>query len=116
MKKHLYGLCLLFAAAFLTVACDDTETYAEQKDRENKQIADFIKENNIQVIRMSDFLQDTITNNPETGPDFTKNEYVLFEDNGVYMQIVRRGTGRQMQDGDRWDMTARYYEYGIAAR
>ena len=47
MKKHLYGLCLLFSAAFLTVACDDTETYAEQKARENKQIADFIKENNI---------------------------------------------------------------------
>ena len=114
MKRYLYILSALFLSA-VTISCDDTETYAEQKARENKQIADFIKDNNIQVIKMSDFLQDTITNNPETGPDFSKNEYVLFEDNGVYMQIVRRGTGRQMEDGERWDMTARYYEYGIAS-
>lgn len=115
MNKYLLKLSVLLMAGLMMIACDDTETYAEQKARENKQIADFIKDNNIQVIKMSDFLQDTITNNPETGPDFSKNEYVLFEDNGVYMQIVRRGTGRQMEDGDRWDMTARYVEYGIAA-
>ena len=115
MKKYLYGLSLLLVTGLLFVACDDTETYAEQKARENKQIADFIKDNGIQVIKMSDFLKDTITNNPETGPDFSKNEYVLFDDNGVYMQIIRRGTGQQMQDGDRWDIHARYYEYGIAA-
>ena len=113
MKKYLYGLSLLLVTGLLFVACDDTETYAEQKARENKQIADFIKDNGIQVIKMSDFLKDTITNNPETGPDFSKNEYVLFDDNGVYMQIIRRGTGQQMQDRlPRWYRSGRHPRRG----
>lgn len=95
----------------ILVACEEEEeTYAEQKEREAKQINAFLSDLNIEPISLSEFLKDTVTNNPETGPDFTKNEYVLFSDKGVYMQIVRRGEGRMMQSGERWDLNARYLE------
>ena len=87
MKRFVYlAVCL---ATMLSVfpSCDDEETYAEQKEREKNQIMDYIARNNIQVIELDEFLKDTVT-------DVNRNEYVLFSDNGVYMQIVKRGEGR----------------------
>ena len=110
MKKILYIAGAILASSVAFISCDDEETYADQKEREARQIRKWISDNDIDVISLSDFLKDTVTNNPETGPDFTRNEYVLFEDNGVYMQIIRRGTGKIMQSGDRWNMNARYVE------
>lgn len=98
------------AMSLMFVSCKDEETYADQKDREAKQISKWLTDNKIDVISMADFLKDTITNNPVTGPDSTLNQYVLFSDNGVYMQIIRRGEGRLMKSGDIWDMNARYTE------
>lgn len=95
-------------------ACKDEETYAQQKEQERQHIKDFIADNDITVITMDQFLRDTITNNPISGPDYTKNEYVLFGDKGVYLQIIQRGTGKLMSDGERKSMTARYYEYDIS--
>lgn len=109
MNKLIYILGVL-TVSFALSSCNDEETYADQKKREAKQINNWISKQDIDVISLSDFIKDTITNNPETGPDKTRNEYVLFEDNGVYMQIVRRGDGRIMEKGDTWYMNARYVE------
>jgi len=114
MKKILYLATILAIVQVTAVSCDEEETYADQKERENKQINQYLKDNDIDVISMADFLKDTITNNPETGPDTTLNEYVLFSDNGVYMQIVRRGEGRQIEAGEQWNMNARYVERYIS--
>lgn len=114
MKKILYLATILAIVQVTAVSCDDEETYADQKERENKQINQFLKDNKIDVISMAEFLKDTITNNPETGPDTTLNEYVLFSDNGVYMQIVRRGEGRPIESGEQWNMNARYVERYIS--
>ena len=111
MKKLIYIVFGIIAiSSFLSSCKDDEETYAEQKEREAKQVRTWLANHDIDVITMSEFLKDTITNNPETGPDSTRNEYVLFEDNGVYMQIVRRGEGRIMESGEQWYMNARYVE------
>ncbi|MGX8689955.1 MAG: DUF4827 domain-containing protein [Bacteroidaceae bacterium] len=112
MKKLLY-LSLLLIASSVFVSCNDEETYADQKKREAERIKNWIAQKDIDVISLSDFLKDTITNNPETGPDKTRNEYVLFDDNGIYMQIVRRGDGRLMEAGEIWYMNARYVEQYI---
>ena len=114
MKKLLY-LSLLLIASSVFVSCNDEETYADQKKREAERIKNWIAQKDIDVISLSDFLKDTITNNPETGPDKTRNEYVLFDDNGIYMQIVRRGDGRLMEAGEIWFMNARYVEQYIDA-
>ena len=114
-KTRLFKtLFAVMAGALLFSSCDDEETYAEQKERENKQIRSFIEDHGIDVISMSEFLTDTITDNPETGPDRNRNEYVLFNDKGVYMQVVRRGDGRIMNPGETWYLNARYLEIKVS--
>ena len=109
MKKLIFAVLGLVTIA-LSSCKEEEMTYAEQKEREAEQVRKWLDTHNIDVISLRDFLKDTITDNPETGPDFTRNEYVLFEDNGVYMQIVRRGAGHQISSGDTWFMNARYVE------
>lgn len=105
MKKiFLTSLMALFFLALFS--CDDYETYAEMKEREKMHINDFISEHGIKVISMDEFLVDTVT-------DLALNEYVLFDDKGVYMQIVRRGEGEMMQPNARGVFMARYMEYNI---
>lgn len=92
MKKILYYLIITIVALTYT-SCDDVETYAEQRDAEYASISDFIKKNNIKVISEEQFLKDTVT-------DVSKNEFVLFEGTGVYMQIVNRGCGEMLKKGE----------------
>lgn len=117
MTKLFKTFFAVMAGVLLFSACDDEETYAEQKERENRQIRSFIdsQEPKIDIISMSEFLVDTITINPETNPDEGRNEYVLFNDKGVYMQVVRRGEGRMMEPGEMWYLNARYTEISIAS-
>lgn len=107
MKKFIPSLfaALVMGAAFQ--ACDDTETYADMKEKEREAIDAYIKSEGIKVISLDEFYaQDSTT-------DVSKNEYVLFKDNGVYMQIVRKGVGAPIADGERAELIARYYEVNI---
>ena len=108
MKVKLY-ICLMALFAVVLSSCEDYETYAEQKEKERDHINDFIKEQGIKVIDVETFL----TN--DTTTDVSKNEYVLFEDKGVYMQIVRKGVGGPMADGERVEVLSRYLEYNISS-
>ena len=108
MKNSIFiSLVALFAVALCS--CEDYETYAEQKEKEKMNIYDFIDEQGIEVID-----KETFEANGQV-TDTAKNEFVLFEDKGVYMQIVRRGEGEMMADGDRTVFMARYLEYNIAS-
>lgn len=107
MKKLIYLLFALVAIGATFQACDDGETYADMKEKERKAIDAFIKSEGINVISLEQFYaQDSIT-------DTLKNEYVLFKDNGVYMQIVRKGVGKPIADGERAEVISRYYEVNI---
>lgn len=125
MLKHFF---LLGAAVLCTTislqSCNDDDSYAELREQENKQIAAFIKNGAqigdsttignylkiepIKVISETEFYaQDSTTN-------LDKNEYVLFGSSGVYMQIVRKGTGAILQQGESVTAICRYLEYNIA--
>ena len=107
MKKLLYSLVALLVMGTCFQACDDTETYADMKEKERKAIDAYIKSESIKVISLEQFYaQDSTT-------DVSQNEYVLFKDNGVYMQIVRKGEGSPIADGERAEVIARYYEVNI---
>lgn len=107
MKKLLYLLFASLAMGVTIQSCDDTETYADMKEKEREYINAFIKSEGINVISLEQFYaQDSTT-------DVSKNEYVLFKDNGVYMQIVRKGEGQPIADGERAEVIARYYEVNI---
>lgn len=108
MKKPVF-ISLLALFAVLLCSCEDYETYAEQKEKEKAHINEYIKKNDILVIDMETFEDNDYMT------DTAKNEFVLFEDKGVYMQIVRKGEGEMMKDGDRTVFMARYLEYNIAS-
>jgi hypothetical protein len=105
MKKYII-IVLMIVGAVLWCSCEDVETYADMKKKERACIEYFIQEQGIKVITKEEFEKDTVTNVEE-------NEYVLFEDKGVYMQIVRRGEGRMMESGDRGIFMARYVECNV---
>ena len=107
MKKFIYLLLAVMAFGSFFAACDDTETYADMKEKEREAIDAFIKSEGIKVISLEQFEEQDSTT------DVSKNEYVLFKDNGVYMQIVRKGEGAPIADGERAEVIARYYEVNI---
>lgn len=122
MKKTLY-LCLLavIAGAFFQ-SCSDEETYAEQKEKERDAIAAFVArdiaivsgegDTAIYVGRMNVigenqfYAQGSMTS-------VERNEYVLFNNTGVYMQIVRQGAGEKLKSGESKQLLCRYIEFNI---
>lgn len=112
MKKILF-MVVAFAAVFALAACSDSETYADKRNRERDSISTFLRNENIKVITEAQFkerfehglqLTDTAENN---------NEYVLFESNGVYMQVVEQGCGNYIQSGETTDVLVRFTEYNL---
>lgn len=128
MKKNTFtSLLLIFAVLFaITTSCNDDETYADLRDRENKQIDSFLKTGakieseekgeflldipgNIKVISESQFHANDSTT------DVSQNEYVLFKSTGIYMQIVRKGTGEILKEGESARVINRFIEFNIAS-
>ena len=116
MNKTLYTLLTIMLGITLFTSCNNEETYAEQKERERGYINNFINGNcninrrAIRVISESDFKAQGETT------DTAKNEYVLFNSTGVYMQIVEKGTGelfKKLDNGESADVLCRYTEYNI---
>ena len=98
---------LACAALFTLMSCDDTESYADQKKKERSAIRSSIAKENIKVITEKEFhAQDSTT-------DVSKNEYVLFETTGVYMQIIREGCGEKLKDGETATVICRFKEWNL---
>ena len=116
MRKILYVVVSLVAIGMTIWSCDDYEDYSELRDYELSAVSRFVDNpsfgeimgKKINVISEKEFLKDTIT-------DVSKNEFVLLE-NGVYMQIVRRGCGSVLKNGEKAAVLCRYKEYNINER
>ncbi len=124
-QRFLFLISCVLLLAFALVSSDKQVTYAERREKENKQIEQFLKRGahlddkeygrplldvpgNIQVISEAQFIaQDSTT-------DVSKNQYVLFAGSGVYAQFVRRGNGSALKNGEHAMLLCRYIEYNIA--
>lgn len=101
---------LVFALlCVLCASCNKYETYAEQKENEVDAIKAYIAKKGIKVISESEFFaKDSMT-------DASKNEYVLFNSSGVYMQIVHKGCGSKIKNGESVKVLCRFSEYSVVA-
>ena len=108
MKKILFALIALVGVV-VVASCDDTETYAEQRERENAAISRYINENKIRVLNESEFAAKGYTT--DTARD--NNEYVQMQSTGVYMQIVRKGCGEKIKDGETTTVLCRFTERNL---
>lgn len=106
MKNFKLLICVVLAALAFA-SCSDTETYADMKKKERSAINRYITNQNIKVIKESQFEQQGCTTYT------SKNEFVLFESTGVYMQIRSKGTGEKLKDGETADVTCRFNEYNL---
>lgn len=122
MKKILFSVlaaCVASTFILTTTSCNEDETYAEQKDKEKKAIGQFLEDNDFvgKITPISEeqfYAQDSMT-------DLSRNEFVRFNDDGIYMQIVRKGNGPTMVElaKDRKDSTVtrplicKFLEYDI---
>ena len=89
MKQTIWAFVALCGMTML-YSCDNGETYADMKEREKNAINRFIKDVDIKVISQDQFFAQDSTTNVE------ENEFVLFNEDGIYMQIVERGAGKSM--------------------
>lgn len=91
----------------MLASCNDYETYAEQKEKENKAISSYIVSNKVKVISEDQFEAQGFKTKVED------NEFVLFESNGVYMQIVREGCGEKLKNGETATVLCRFTETNL---
>lgn len=105
MRKTAFW-CLLATALVLLASCNDEETYADQRNRERAAISKYIADSAVTVISEDEFLKDTTT-------DVSKNEWVLFQTSGVYMQIIRRGSGQRIANGETATVLCRFVERNL---
>lgn len=120
--KGLYWFIALGLVVLAQYSCGSQDkTYAEQKKHEREVVNSFINRHvvmkigndtlldlgKINVISEEQFMnQDSTTN-------VAKNEFVLFANTGIYMQIVREGTGKRIESGENKRLICRFWEYNI---
>ena len=108
MKNYTLGITLLaMAVMLLMTSCNHGDTYADQKARERSAIDKFIKNEGINVISEKTFKEQ----NHVTYVD--QNQFVLFDNTGVYMQIVREGCGEKIKSGETVRVLCRYHEVNL---
>ena len=104
MKKFLFSI-MAIAALFSFAACNDTETYKDLRDRELDSISSFLRHENVKVISEEEFKSRATSKN--------NNEYVLFNSNGIYMQVLEMGCGDYIKMGETTDVLVRFSEYNL---
>ena len=107
MKKSAYIFLLLIAAMTFLWSCDDEESYSDKLKKERKAISQYIVDKKIKVLSEDEFsAAGNVT-------DVSKNEYVLFNSSGVYMQIINQGTGEMLKNGESATILCRFDETNI---
>lgn len=106
-KLGLYSLLLICIGMLAFSSCSDEETYADQVKRERSAVYAYVADSGVHVISETQFREQNYTT------DTTKNEFVLFESSGLYMQIVRKGTGEPIASGKTARIICRYTERNL---
>ena len=107
---------IAFAAVFSFAACSDNETYADMRNRELDSISAFLKNENITVISEAEFQKRFDEGKTLTEHTNGKNEYVLFNSNGIYMQVIEQGCGDYIHKGETATVLVRFDEYNLNTR
>ena len=106
MNKIIYTLLFVFVMMGL-ISCNDYETYADLKEKEQNAISNFIAREGIQVIDESTFKAQGETT------DTADNLFVRMSRTGVYMQIVRKGCGQQLGTNESASLLCRFMEKNL---
>ncbi len=124
-RTNLFLVLLLICSNMIFLfSCDDGETYGEKKEKERNTISNFINTGTciteettgdtlLYVAPIKVISEETFSNQDST-TDVSKNEYVLLSKTGIYMQIMRKGCGEKLKNGETATVFNRFVEYNIA--
>ena len=121
IKMNIRYLLFIFTVLLLFSCGSSEQTYGEQKEHEREVVSSFINRNvvmmvgtdtlldlgKIKVITEEEFDKQDSTTNVE------ENEFVLFTNSGIYMQIVREGAGKRIEHGESRRLLCRFWEYNM---
>lgn len=108
MKKTKVFVAAMALTALLFQSCDNSKTYAEYRDDEIDAINAWITTHDYDIISESEFYaQDTMT---------TENQFVLFDESGIYMNIVEKGKGKSVLPDGSYSILSRYFEIAMQNR
>ncbi len=113
MKNFLFAM-IAFAAVLSFAACNDSETYKDMRDRELDSISSFLRKESIKVISEDEFTRRWNDNQRLTDTAKNNNEWVLFNSNGIYMQVIDQGCGDYIKKGETADVLVRFDEYNLS--
>ena len=113
MKNFLFAM-IAFVAVLSFAACNDSETYKDMRDRELDSISSFLRKENIKVISEDEFTRRWNDNQRLTDTAKNNNEWVLFNSNGIYMQVIDQGCGDYIKKGETADVLVRFDEYNLS--
>ena len=113
MKNFLFAM-IAFEAVLSFAACNDSETYKDKRDRELDSISSFLRKENIKVISEDEFTRRWNDNQRLTDTAKNNNEWVLFNSNGIYMQVIDQGCGDYIKKGETADVLVRFDEYNLS--
>ncbi len=105
--KKISTILLVLATFGTMMSCNDYETYADMKEKERDAINNFLSFHNIKVISEETF------NAKGKETNVADREFVYMNNTGVYMQIVRHGTGSQLEDKATTELQIRFREIPI---
>lgn len=111
MKSKILTICFLIGLIIAAISCSEGETYADKKNKQNNAIAQYITDQKINVIDEDQFQAQDSTTIVDTISGI--NQYVLFKNTGVYMQILRKGTGGKLLHGKAAKLLVRFDEWNI---
>ena len=106
MRRILLALVACCCLGSL-LSCNDYETYGDKKEKERKAIREFIADSSFVVITEQQFHENGNTT------DVSKREFVYLDNSSVYMQIVDKGCGTPLRDGENAELLMRFVELGI---
>jgi hypothetical protein len=106
MYKKIFPM-MLACLLLLLAGCEKYETYGDKKEKERDAIDFFLSMMDIEVISEAEFKAQGETT------DTARNQFVRFNRNGVYMQIVRKGHGDKVPDNKTVNLLCRFMEYNI---
>ena len=104
MKRIVFAITA-FIGLIVIASCNDYETYGDKKEKERENISKFISDSSFIIIPEEQFHEQ----GDSTGP----KEFVYLTNSGVYLQIVRRGCGDYIQDGEQLNLLCRYTEMNL---
>ncbi len=121
MKRIVVALSLVLMCLVLSSCGAEDKTYGEQKEQEREVVNSFINRN--VVIKVGEevlldlgkinVITEEVFEKQDSTTKVDNNEFVLFSNIGVYMQIVREGTGRRIEKGENRRLICRFWEYNI---